>query len=35
MDVDNGYGKGRIVYIVEDVGVGARVIFNGVNVYVR
>lgn len=35
MDADNGHGKGRIVHIVEDASVGARVILNGANVHVR
>lgn len=35
MDADNGHSNNGVVRIVEDTGVGARIIFNGANVHVR
>lgn len=34
MDTDDGHGKDGVVQIVEDAGVGARIILDGANVYV-
>lgn len=35
MDADNGNREGRVVRMVEDTGVGPRIILNGANVHVR
>lgn len=34
MDADDGHSKGRVVHIVKDAGVGARIILDGANVHV-
>lgn len=34
MDADDGHSKDRVVQIVEDAGVGARIILNGANIHV-
>lgn len=34
MDADDGHSKGRVVQIVEDAGVGARIVLDGANVHV-
>lgn len=35
MDADNGHSEGGVVQIIEDTGVGARIILNAGNVHVR